>query len=281
MRRIAVAESMRTAAEAALLRLVAPRPELLFPELPAETRLRLRWQRVWQERRRGSGESEAEAEAALRDSSARAMIATLDRQASGVCLAAADALAAVAWKAIEPLPGRPAPTDFWIGELEPGGSGGVMGWCDWPVEGPAAAAAALRAAAAELERLGAGQARPVALDWRGGREDTTGRAGGLGEVLGARGAGVELRMYSPLFYPDGQLDAAAVARHLRAAAGATPVVCAPRLAREEFAAAIERAGGSWAGPLRAGGEIPAAMLPKAASTERVAATLRWLARGSE
>ncbi len=278
--RIAVAESLLAAAEAAAARLPAPRPRLFAPALPDDVRLRLRWQRLWQERRRAAGESAAESETALRDASVRALLAALDRQADAVLLHAADALAALAWRALEPPPGAPAPADFWIAALPAAAAAHrVIGWCDWPAQGGAAAAAAsLRVAAAALERMQGRPARPVALDWFGGREDCAAHAAGLGEVLAARGAAASLRLYSPLLFPGGRLDAPALAAHLaHAAAGAAPVVCAPRLPREEFAAAVERAGGSWAGPLRAGAEIPAALAAPGAPSERLAATLGWLA----
>jgi hypothetical protein len=278
---IAVAESARAAAEAALQRLPPPRPVLVAPDLPAEARLRLRWQRLWQERRRAAGESEAEAEAALRDGSARALLAALDRQADAVLLSAADGRAGVAWSLLEPRPSQAAVADLWIAELPPtgapAGAPAVVGWCDWPAAGAAAAAHALRTAAAEIERLAAAPARPLALDFFGGREDKPARAAALAEVLAARGPAAGLRLYSPLLFSDGRLDALALAGRLRAAAGALPVIAAPRLAREEFAAAVERAGGSWAGPLRAGAEVPAALAPAAPAPARLAATLRWLA----
>ncbi len=277
--RIALAESLRLPAEAALARLPAPRPVLVCPPLPEEPRLRLRWQRLWQERRRAAGESAAEAEAALRDASVRALLAALDRQAEAALLATADALAASAWRVLEPLPGEPAVAALWIAEL-PAAPAPLLGWCDWPAAGGAhAAAIALRVAAAELERLGAGPAQPLALDFFGGREDSAARAAGLSGSLAARGAAASLRLYSPLLFAGGRLDASALAAHVAAAApGAVPVMCAPRLPREEWAAAVERAGGSWAGPLCAGAEIAAALAAPGASAERLAASLRWLLR---
>ena len=277
--RIALPASLRPAAEAAAAGWPGPRPQWLSPSLPADPRLRARWQRLWHERRAGAGGTSAEADAALQDASVRALLLLLDQGAEAALLSPADAGAAAAWRMLEPRAPGGACADLWMGEL-PAGSGDAarFGWLDWPgADNLSQAVNQLRAAADELALLTPAPVAPCLVSFAGGRDPWRAHSQRFLDTLRERTAAQAIALYSPLFFKDGQLQVREWLQAVRQQCpGAAPMVCVPQLARAEFAAALEAAGGGWAGPLRAGAEKPVARLAPDAPPARFAATLAAL-----
>ncbi|MGH9481263.1 MAG: hypothetical protein ACRD1L_04140 [Terriglobales bacterium] len=279
--RIALPEALRPRAEAAALRLPGPRPQLISPPLPADPRQRLRWQRLWQERRAGAGASPAEAEAALHNPLLRAVLLTLDRGADAALLDEGDAGCAAAWQLLEPLQPTGACAELYLGSL-PGATAPApgFGWFDWPASGELSPAASqFHAAVAETARLAQAPAVPLLVDFSNGRNPLRPQWERWLLTLQARMPAQSCQLYSPLFYRQGELQAAALVDAVGLISrAATPVLCVPRLARRDFAASLLAAGGRWAGPFRAGAEVPAARLAPHADAASCQATLEWLSR---
>ncbi|HUX68855.1 MAG TPA: hypothetical protein VMV31_15320 [Terriglobales bacterium] len=268
--RIALPASLRPAAEAA----AGPSPQWLSPPLPADPRLRARWQRLWQERRAGAGGTSAEADAALLDPSVRALLLLLDQGADAALLCDADPGCATAWRLLEPRDPGGACADLWVGELD----GAPLGWLDWPgTDHLSLAANQLRAAADELALLARRPAAPCLVTFAAGPDPWRRQGERLLATLAARTPTRAIALYSPFFFRDGRLLAREwwQAVHQQCP-GALPLVCVPRLARAELAAALLAAGGTWAGPLRAGAEKPVARLAPDDAPARFAATLACL-----
>ena len=242
------------------------------PRSEAATREDSRLQRIWLEHCRGHGSSASEAEAALRSGSMRALLLVQDGQADAAVLDEADPLTAQAWQSIEPESANAHCADLWLAWLD----GAHFGWFDWPASAERSQGVSqfLSAAGAASHGFGHG-ATPLLLDFSNGRDPTAPRWNGVAQTLHARSPQARQAMlYSPLFYREGRLDAAALLRAIqRFAPGSAPVLCAPRLARSEFASALRAAGGTMSGRLRAAAEFPAARLAADADLASARATL--------
>jgi hypothetical protein len=274
--RIVAPPELRAAVEAAIARGAGERARVGTAELPEAANLRLRWQRLWLERRRGRGAAASEAEAALHDASQRAVLALLDRQAEAAVLPA-DASGDAAWGLLEPRPGFAACAEVWWGEAA---GGAPFAWFEWP--GAAAVsetAERLAVAGREVARWTGGATRTVVVSFAGGPNAERAATERLLTTLSARTAVVHLPLYSPFFYrPEGLQAGALLAAITRLTGAAAPLLCIPRLRGAELGAALRGAGGSWAGPLLAGAEAAAARLAPAATAADAAATCHWLLR---
>ena len=289
-------ESLGEALSAALRRLPSASARLLPAVAAADERTRLRWQRLLQETA-GPGFTAEAGAGALGDASVRALLLVLDRQADAAVISTEDGAATALWRRLEPEPAAPGLcADLYIGEYASDAAGqatGIrFGWVDWQDdeagaggESPAHAAARLHAAAAALARAAGVPAPPLLVSFSGAPERLNPVEERFWRTLEARTPAARLPLYSPLFFSQGTLQAGAWLRALRRdwrprPAPALPVLCVPRLARTEFAAALAAAGGSWAGPFRAGSRHPAARLApaEAAAPARADATLDWLLR---
>lgn len=279
--RIAVPDALRPAAEAASRRLGEPRLHFISPPLPGESRQRLRWQRLWQERRASAGATPAESEAALQDASLRALLLALDHGAEAALLHEADAGCTSAWRLIEPLEPTGCCADLYMATLPETAGGGPLGWFDWPGSAEASRAAdQYHVAAKTAGRMAGASARLVALDFSNGRNALPSLWERWLQTLRTRIEVQERHLYSPLFYRQGALQVVAMVQALGKAdyVGTVSVLCVPRLQRQEFAAALLAAGGSWAGPFRAGAETAAARLGASPEAAVTAATVYWLQR---
>lgn len=245
------------------------------PKGEEASRQDLRLQRIWLEQRRGHGSSASEAEAALRSGSMRALLLVQDGQADAAVLDETDPLTAQAWQSIEPESANASCADLWLTWLD----GAHCGWFDWPASAELSQGVSqfLSAAGAASRGFGNG-ATPLLLDFSNGRDPAAPRWNAVAQTLHARSPQARRAMlYSPLFYREGRLDAPALLRALQHFAAETaPVLCAPRLARSEFASALRVAGGIMSGRLRAGAEIPAARLAADADLASARATLDWI-----
>lgn len=274
--RLALPESLRAAVAA--VRWSGTAPRLLSPPPPGGERERARWQRLWMERRAASGASPADAEAALRNASVRALLAVWDRQADAALLDAEDG--AAARSLLEPRHGV-ACSDYWIAGA-PGDCASAFAWWSGSLEPLSRAADQLRATVDEWSRLSGGSAIAVVMELAAG--DDAGRAprARFAETVCARMSARTPKLYSPLFYRNGELQWQILLAALRPALGADPaVLCAPRLTLAQVSAAAENAGMPWAGPLYAGADVPAAELSPAAAPARVYATCGWLLRAAQ
>jgi hypothetical protein len=278
--RIAVPPELRAVVEAAWARGGGEGGAQLYtPEMPEAANVRLRWQRLWLERRRGAGGDAAAAEAALRDSGQRAVLALLDRQAHAVLLPAGrdgDA----AWKLLEPRRGATACAEVWLAQAA--GAEAPAAWCEWSAEPVSAVADRLCLAAAEVAHWARYPARTVVVGFAGGKDPEREATERLLATLRARTEVLHLSLYSPFYYRDEGLQAAALLAAVQRAVGAAiPVLCVPRLRGAELAAALRAAGGRWAGPLLCGAEAAAARLAPTASSTDAAATCQWLLRAAD
>lgn len=268
--RLAAPESLRPLLAAASV-------EILSPALPNDERERERWQRLWLERRKGAGATPAEAASALQSPSLRAVLAALDRRADAVLL---DETASAAWQLLEPR-NRQVCTDLWLGG-HPEKPAECFAWWEMPPAGSVSLAAEqLCVAVAECARLQAQPAVAAVVSFLGSSVTRRPPAPALLPTLAARAPVQPLALYSPLFFRDGRLQAAALLAEIRRHTGAAaPVLFIPQLEREEFAAALLAARLPWAGPLLAGAELPAARLQAQATAAEVQAAAAWLARWS-
>ncbi|MGH9394620.1 MAG: hypothetical protein ACRD1E_10655, partial [Terriglobales bacterium] len=230
---------------------------------------------LWLERGQPRGAAPADAEAALQSPSVRAVLMARDGLAEAAVLDPDDAAAAAAWQALQPRPPASICADFWMCELPQS----LWGWFDWPgLERLSAGVDQLRAAVAAVSERAQAPAAAIVLDFSNGRDPDRARREPFLQTLAARAPAAQAPMlYSPLFYREGALDAARLLAAVhRAPAAAVPLLCVPRLPRQQFFAALEAAGGSCSGRLRAGAEIDAAALSASASASTARATLRWL-----
>jgi len=272
--RIAVPSELRAVAEAALTGV--PGARLVNPEIPADANPRLRWHRLWLERRRGSGADTAAAEAALQDGGQRAVLAVLDRQADAVLLPAG-AAGDRAWRLLEPRRGLTAVAEVWLAQT----AAGPVAWCEWNAALGAAAAEQLCLAVGEVAGWTQRPARAVVVTFAGGKDTERAATERLVATLRERTKALHLPLYSPLFYRDEGLQAAALLAAVQRAAGnVVPVLCMPRLRGTELGAAVRAGGGTWSGPLLAGAEMAAARLEAGASAAEVTATVAWLLRAA-
>jgi len=262
---LASVESLR-----APLQLAGTTAQVIIPAETREARLSERWQRIWRERRGAPGGMGQEAAAALAQPAWRALLAALDRQADAVLLDETATDTAAVWAVLEPAPGRRVCADVWYGEI----AGQGFGWFDWGAANSLSLAADQFIAAAESMA-----GLPVWVELIGGRARPPGSSAAFQDTVRQRGSLARVELYSPLYYADGRLQPLAWMAKLRSQLqmATLPVLCAPQLARTEFAAAVTTAGGAWAGPFRAGAELPAAQMPAGANPSRVALTLRRLA----
>lgn len=277
--RIAVPEALRAAAVPAAA--ARPAPVLLAPAEPDAARQRAAWERLWLERRRGRGGSPGEAEAALALAPVRAMLALLAQECDAALLSEADAGWERAWELLEPATPGGVCAELWIAALPgAGGRATTTGWCAWPgTERLSWAADTLANAADTLGRIAGAAATPVLLDFSNGRDPARPQLERLAATLAARQPATRLiQIYSPFFFEQGQLRARSVLAAVERQVPGTLLLCGPRLQRAELAAALEAEGGSWAGPLAAGAERPAARVAAPATPSRVAATLERLAQ---
>ncbi|MGH9543405.1 MAG: hypothetical protein ACRD2H_16185, partial [Terriglobales bacterium] len=153
-------------------------------------------------------------------------------------------------------------------------------WAQAVVGAPAAAG--LTAAAAWLARV---LARPVAVavvSFAGGVNPRRGEWEETWRALRARAEAARqpvpppqwIELYSPLFYPDGWLQAGALLETVaRKTAPALPLIWAPRLPAGELAAALASQGGALSGTLLAGAERPVASLAAGASGAEIECTV--------
>lgn len=274
--RIAVPPELRAPVETAIGRTAAARAARVgTAELPEQASQRLRWQRLWLERRRGRGAGESEAEAALQDASQRAVLALLDRQVEAAVLPA-DAAGDAAWRLLEPRPGFTVCAEVWWGQAA---EGAPFAWYEWPGAGAVSETAErLAVAGREVARWTGGATRTVVVSFAGGPHAERAATERLLATLSARMAIEHLPLYSPFFYrPEGLQAGALLAAITRLTGAAVPLLCIPRLRGAEMGAALRGAGGSWAGPLLAGAEAAAARLAAAADA---AATCHWLLRAA-
>jgi len=253
------------------IRLVAA----VAPAGDPDARQELRLRRIWLEHQRARGGAALDAESALRSGSIRAWLMVRDRQAEAALLDESDPFTPAAWQAIEPDAAHAVCADFWMASL----SGTPCAWFDWPASIEPSPAVDQFLSAVRAASQAAGGALPLLLDFSNGRDPAASRWKSVALTLQARSPQARHAMlYSPLFYRDGRLDAAALLKAvLGVAAGALPVLCAPRLARADFAAALRAAGGTMSGRLRAGADFPAARLAADAHLASARATLAWLA----
>lgn len=268
--------SFRLAAPESLRPLLASAPvEVVSPAVPNDERERERWQRLWLERRRGAGATPAEAAAALQLPSLRTVLAALDRRADAVLLDDTDS---AAWQLLEPR-SRQICTDLWLGGPPEKPAECFAWWEAPPTANVSLAAEQLSGAVAEFARLQSQPASAAVVSLLGSAVTRRPPAPAFLATLAARAPVQPLSLYSPLFFRDGRLQAAALLAEIRRHTGvAAPVLFIPQLAREEFAAALLAARVPWAGPLLAGAEIPAARLPEKATAAEAQAAAAWLVR---
>lgn len=272
--------SFRLAAPESLRPLLASAPvEIFSPAVPSDERARERWLRLWLERRKGAGAMPVEAAAALQSASLRAVLAALDRRADGVLLDDTES-AAAAWQLLEPR-NQPVCTDLWLGGHPEKPPECFAWWETQPAVNVSLAAERLCVAVAELARLQAQPAVAAVVSLLGSAVTRRPPAAAFVATLAARAPVRPLSLYSPLFFRDGRLQAAALLAEIRRHAGAAaPVLFIPQLTREEFSAALLRAKVPWAGPLLAGAELPAARLAAQATPADAQAAAAWLIRWS-
>ncbi|TAN21488.1 MAG: hypothetical protein EPN33_12805 [Acidobacteria bacterium] len=268
--RLAAPESLRPLLAAASV-------EVLSPAVPGDERERERWRRLWLERRQGAGATPAEAAAALQSPSLRAVLAALDRRADGVLLDDT-APATAAWQLLEPR-NRQVCTELWLGG-HPETPSECFAWWEMPPAGNVSLAAEqLCGAVAEFARLQAQPAVAAVVSFLGSAVTRRPPAPAFLATLAARAPVQPISLYSPLFFRDGGLQAAALLAEIRRHTGAAaPVLFIPQLARDEFAAALLTLKVPWAGPLLAGAELPAARLPAQATPADAQAAAAWLVR---
>lgn len=237
------------------------------PQTP-DLRLQERWQRLWLEARRSHGDDALAAARATTDSTLCTLLFALDRQADAVVLPPDDGGAA-AWGLLQPRSVRPCADVYWASLP----AVGEFGWMPWPASDFSVAVPAVPVAA---DLLGA---RPVWVNFRASESRVPSTWQAAQAMLAARLPLDTLDLYSPLFFGDGRLLAAALVQkivvHRR---GAIPLVLIPGLGTAEFATAVRSASGAWAGPIRLGAAIPAARLDPAGKASDIQLALALLTR---
>lgn len=234
--------------------------------------------RVLAERMAPRGFDQEAVAAALREPLLAALARLLGGQTAGLIAAGDETAAQAAWRWLEPAAGGA------LARLRVGRGAGAaeasFAWAEAVIGAPAAAG--LSAAATWLMRA---LARPVAVavvSFAGGVNPRRGEWEETWRALRARAAAAPqpvpppqwIELYSPLFYPDGQLQAGALLETVaRKTAPALPLIWAPRVPARELAAALASQGGALSGTLLAGAERPVASLGPGASAAEVEFTV--------
>lgn len=236
--------------------------------------------RLLLERRKARGWDEVRAAAALAAPQARALVALAQREFDGLVLdAGVDAEPLL--HLLEGLPGASV-TELWIGRSGPADSAFTFGWADWPRDSSAASiAASLTGAARWLATFTRRSTIPLLVRFAGGNDPQEQQVERFHQTLTARGAALDLPLYSPLFFEQGRLQAQRILEAVKKSLqpdGCLPVLSIPQLRREEFSRCLRREGGEWEGAYLAGAEGPVVCLDAESDERQAVRTVERLAR---
>jgi hypothetical protein len=227
--------------------------------------------RILHERRRSRGYDELEADEALKNVVVRTVAALINRDCDAALISADGEQAK---SLLEPAGADPI-AQVYVGEFR--NSDGVLkfGWLPWKRESASELARRLVSATQMLELATNQPAEPTVVSLTAAKEPRDSVTASLITTLAARRNARHVELYSPLFYTNGRFSFKRFIADLRnkLKASPVPVICAPEVATDEFAAALSRTGGVWAGGFMAGAERLLSVIPADAAAGQWSATL--------